>query len=308
MTGAETARADSFGSGENAFSIDFVNVGNAGNADDSGAGGGIYSSPSGGVGYDYRVSTYEISQDAITKATNLGMTNVTAGAHAGNRPAANISWFEAAAFVNWLNTSQGLQAAYNLTFSGTWSLTVWGESDRATTGVDSGTNPYRHKNAFYVLPSEDEWYKAAFHQNTGVNANYWDYATGSNSTPTAVASGTTAGTVVFDGQPNPADVDSAGGLSSYGTMGQTGNVFEWIESASPPTDGSRLFLGGKWTSASDELRSSFTNYIEPEAQESDVGFRVVSVVPEPHEYAIMVTGMLGLLIVLRRMRRKAKTA
>ena len=37
------------------------------------------------------MGTYEISQDAITKATNLGMTNGTAGAWAGSQPAAVAS-------------------------------------------------------------------------------------------------------------------------------------------------------------------------------------------------------------------------
>ena len=97
-----TALADTFGTGANIFTIDFVNVGNAGNADDAGAGGGNYSSPYGGVAYDFRIGTYEISQDAITKATASGMTNVTAGAWTGSQPAANMTWYEAAAFVNWL--------------------------------------------------------------------------------------------------------------------------------------------------------------------------------------------------------------
>src|SRR5687767_7425263 len=96
-----------------------------------------------------------------------------------------------------------------------------------------GENLFRHKDAYYFLPSEDEWYKAAFHKNDGVTANYWDYATGSNTIPTAVASGIAAGTVVY-GQPagqGPANVDNNGGLSSYGTWGQTGNIFEWQEGA-----------------------------------------------------------------------------
>ena len=77
---AGIARADNFGSGSNAFTIDFVNIGNAGNGNDLGAGGGSYSSPYGHVAYTYRMGVTEVAQDWITKATNLGMTNVTAGA------------------------------------------------------------------------------------------------------------------------------------------------------------------------------------------------------------------------------------
>ena len=68
-----------------------MTIGNADNADDAGAEGGRYSSSDGGVSYGSRMGTYEISQDAITKATNLGMTNGTAGAWAGGQPAAVAS-------------------------------------------------------------------------------------------------------------------------------------------------------------------------------------------------------------------------
>jgi predicted dienelactone hydrolase len=95
---------DAFGSGANSFGIDFVTIGNAGNAQDSGAGGGQYSAPFGAVGYTYRMGVTEVAQDWITKATSAGLTNVTAGAWGGNQPAANVTWYEAAAFVNWPKT------------------------------------------------------------------------------------------------------------------------------------------------------------------------------------------------------------
>ncbi|MCX6980800.1 MAG: SUMF1/EgtB/PvdO family nonheme iron enzyme [Verrucomicrobia bacterium] len=238
---------DNFGSGGNAFSIQFAAVGNAGNANDAGAGGGSYSSPYGGVSYDYRMGVVEVSQDWITKATNLGMSNVTAGAWSANRPAANMTWYEAAAFVNWLNTSKGHQAAYQLNGTNT-ALTLWTSGQAWQAG---GENRYRHKDAYYFLPNENEWYKAAYHKNDGVTANYWDYATGSNSIPTAVASGTTAGTAVYNGVAgSPADANLAGGLSAYGTMGQNGNVWEWNESAFDGINDSsseiRAIRGGIW--------------------------------------------------------------
>ena len=54
---ASSIHADTFGSGGEQFDVDFVSVGNAGNADDAGAGGGIYSSPYGGHPCNYRIST-----------------------------------------------------------------------------------------------------------------------------------------------------------------------------------------------------------------------------------------------------------
>ena len=298
-----SAHADTFGSGGNAFTIDFVTIGNPGNADDAGAGGGLYSSPYGGVPYVYNMGVTEVSQDWITKATNLGMTNVTAGAWAGNQPAANMTWFEAAAFVNFLNTSTGHQAAYQLDVGNT-TLTVWTSGQAWQAG---GENLYRHKDAYYFLPSEDEWYKAAYHQNDGVTANYWDYATGSNTIPTAVASGTGAGTAVYKGQPGPVDVNNDGGLSACGTRGQNGNVWEWQESAVDGINNSssefRAIRGGDWFNSEGSLRASLRNLNAPSFSDINVGFRVASV-PEPSSTVLMLSA--SLLALARRRRRAAR--
>ena len=295
-------RADTFGSGVNQFNIDFVNIGNAGNANDAGAGGGLYSSPYGGVSYNYRMGVTEAAQDWITKATNLGLTNVTAGAWTGNQPAANITWFQAAAFVNFLNTSTGHQAAYQLD-AGATTLTLWNSAQAWQAG---GENLYRHKDAYYFLPSETEWYKAAFHKNDGVTANYWDYATGSNAIPTAVNSGTSAGTAVFN-RISPASVDLDGGLSPYGTRGQNGNIWEWSESAydgsNNPTE-TRVYRGGWAQYGEQSMRSSGRDGSGPDYEGNDVGLRVASVVPEPTTY-VMLAFSFGIFTTLRCRRKTA---
>ncbi len=303
-----SARADVFGSGGDAFTLDFVTIGNAGNTDDLGAGGGSYSSPYGGVAYSFWMQTTEVTQSQITKATAGGLASVVAGAHTGNEPAANMTWFEAAAFVNWLNDQRtpGLKA-YNLT--GVTSLTPWASVDAWQAG---GENLYRHKDAYYFLPSEDEWYKAAYHKNDGVTANYWDYATGSNTIPTqALTDGTTPFTAIFDGveagtPADPADVNLAGGLSAYGTMGQNGNVWEWNESAYDGINNSssenRAIRGGNWNNAGLNLRSSIRFDVSPSSSDGNVGFRVASV-PEPSSTVLMISA--GLLALARRRRRAA---
>ena len=115
-----SARADSFGCGGNAFTIPFVPSGNAGNANDTVAEGnpssGVYF---GAVSYNYNMSTYAISEMQIEAAVNLGAAaaygapKLGGGAWTGSKPAMSITWYQAAAFVNWLNTSQGYAAAYN---------------------------------------------------------------------------------------------------------------------------------------------------------------------------------------------------
>jgi sulfatase modifying factor 1 len=292
-------QGDTFGSGANAFSLDFVNIGNAGNAADT--------TGYGAVPYEYRIGKYEISQDAIDKATASGMANVTAGAWTGNQPAANINWYEAAAFVNWLNTSTGHQAAYNLTFSGSWSMTLWSSGDAWQAG---GENLYRHKGAFYFLPNDDEWYKAAFYNAGGTN--YFLYATG-EAEPISVASGADVGTAVFNGAEDPAvfapaGVDMAGGLSAYGTMGQGGNVSEWIETAFDGSNDSatkiRRATGGNWESSTTELAvyEFFPGNAAPTQEDFGTGFRVASV-PEPSTYALLAMSAAGALLWARRKRK-----
>ena len=153
-----------FGSGTNQFQIEFVTIGNPGNAADTTGS----PNPVGSVGYVYSMGKYEVSRDMITKANAAGTLGITLfnmssfGGNGVNRPATGISWNEAARFVNWLNTSQGYQAAYNFTTSGAnANITLWGA------GQYSGSNQFRHKDAYYFLPSVDEWYKAAYGSPNG---------------------------------------------------------------------------------------------------------------------------------------------
>jgi hypothetical protein len=297
------AQADTFGSGANTFDIDFVTIGNSGNADDD--------TGFGGVGYTYRMGVNEVSRDMINKynalsgGPTLTMSDMTPyGGNGVNRPATGISWNEAARFVNWLNTSKGYSAAYKFTTGGfNDNIALWTISDA---GYDAA-NPFRNANAHYYLPSEDEWYKAAYYDpnaNGGLGG-YWNYATGSDSAPTAVASGTTSGTAVY-GQAfatGPADITNAGGLSPYGTMAQNGNVYEWGESGftalNDSVGGERVGRGGYWNDPSVYLASLIRNPVSPTIESLNVGFRVAAV-PEPSAFLMTLIGTLG--VVLRRKR------
>jgi len=287
--------ADSFGSGGNAFTIPFVPIGNAGNANDT--------TGYGGVSYNYNMSVTDVSQTMLGDATALGVTGLGGGAWTGSQPAADVTWYQAAAFVNWLNTSQGYTAAYNLSYtSGTpTGLTLWTGANIWTLG---GSDPFRNANAHYFLPSENEWYKAAYY-NPGTSS-YYLYATGSNTAPTAVASGTTAGTAVYNGVASqPAAVDQSGGLSPYGTQGQDGNVYQWMETDySDPTnssDGNRGVRGGYWANTASTLRSSYRLYYTPTTSANAIGFRVASV-PEPSSMILMIGPSLMFLARRRRAR------
>jgi hypothetical protein len=293
--------ADTFGGG--AFSIDFVAIGNAGNTDDS--------SGFGGVNYNYRIGKYEVSRGMISDYNSLSggptitLADMTSqGGNGLNRPATGVSWNEAARFVNWLNTSSGHSVAYNFVTAGANDyIGVWSASDP---GFDV-TNPYRNQNAYYFLPSEDEWYKAAYYDPSlnGGAGGYWDYATGSNAAPTSVVSGNSPGTAVFGHSlsTGPADILNSGGLSPYGTMAQGGNVWERIESDfilpnDDPTEFHTIragYWGNVGSSLSSESRVSNSRAIDS----SLTGFRVASI-PELSSSMLMVLGAAFVALCRRR--------
>jgi formylglycine-generating enzyme required for sulfatase activity len=250
------------------------------------------------------MSTTEVSEAVLQHAVNAGLTGVTGGAWIGDQPAAFIDWFEAAAFVNFLNTDRGFTPAYDLSWNGdSWSMNMWTSADAWQLG---GENLYRHKDAFYFLPSENEWYKAAYYQGGGTNAGYWNYPTQENTAPVAVASGILAGTAVYDGQSAPAGVFANGGLSAYGIRGMGGNAAEWTESAWDGLNNSsnedRTVRGGDWFGAADQLGSSYRDINAPLYESDFIGIRVASV-PEPSTGALILLAGVAARLWTWRLRR-----
>jgi hypothetical protein len=280
------AVADVFGSGANSFEIEFVTIGNPGNPPDTTGS----PNPAGSVPYSYRIGKYEISEQMIAKANALGGLGITKDARGPDKPATSISWFEAARFVNWLNTSTGSAPAYK--FDGAGNFQLWNE-------MDAGYNPsnrFRNSRAAYFLPSTHEWYKAAFYDPA--NGVYWDYPTGSNTPPMAVPSGTAPGTAVYGQElsAGPADIMQAGGLSPFGTIAQGGNVDEWEETESDLTNDDPFSMrgrrGGFWEFSG--LSSSDRFAWQPSNAVFVTGFRVASVIPEPSSLVLIGIGFLAL--------------
>jgi len=291
-----------FGSGANTFNIDFVPIGNPGNpADTTGN-----PNPAGSVAKAFLMGRNEISEDMINKANTLGGLFLTKDSRGANKPASNITWNEAARFVNFLNTSSGFPKAYKFALNpgdagytanaqANQNIVEWAVSDP---GFDAN-NHYRNSLAAFWLPSADEWYKAAYYDPT--TGTYFDYATGSNTAPANVDNGTAAGTAVYErpSQQGPADITDAGGLSPYGTMAQDGNVFEWNESdlnqPNGPVTDNRILRGGYWGSIAGHLTSSTLFNTLPTVGDNIRGFRVATNVPEPSTAMLIAIAGLGLL-------------
>jgi len=292
-------------SGAQPVSIAWSTVGNSGNTADPASGYGA-------VGYEYRIGTFEVTNAQYTAFLNavaasdpneLYNTNMgtdprggiirtgSNGSYAysvksnmGNKPVNYVSWYDAARMCNWMTSGQGSGG----TETGVYSLT--GATSIATITRDL-SNPSQ-----VFIPSENEWYKAAFHQPAslgGDDDDYWLYATMSNTDP-VVAVASITGDVANPGQEvvnygNAADwngqngnvttVGSAGNTSHYGSFDMNGNIWEWNETL---IDAARGLRGGSFNLSEVGLRSSNRNFSSPSNETSFIGFRLAAPIPTPH--------------------------
>ena len=290
---------ENFGTGVNSFSIDFVTIGNPNNAPDA--------TGYGSVAYTYNMGKYEVSREMIDKANAAGGLGITLqdmtnySGYGANKPATGVNWYEAAKFVNWLNTSTGGQAAYK--FDGSGKFQLWSSTDAGY----NAANQFRNSLAKYVIASTDEWYKASYGSPNGI---WYNYPTGSNTAPTPVGGGTDVNTAVYnryDWESTTADIFDAGGLSAYGTMAQGGNVWEWNESAfdghNDMSDKMRDLRGGSWGYGGElAMNASTVSPHDPNVEEPSIGFRVASTssVPEPSALSLLAVGLGGLAMIRRR--------
>jgi sulfatase modifying factor 1 len=285
------------------ITIDWVTIGDVGNAaDDTGFGA---------VNYEYRIGKYEITVgqyveflNAVAKSDPYGLYNENMGTNltvAGiarlgapgsyvyqvmsnggsfrNRPVTYVSSFDCARFANWMHNGQGAGNTEN----GVYTLVA---------GQTTGVLPQRNAGAKFFLPTEDEWYKAAYYKGGGTNAGYWEYATRSDTAPdnSVGASANQANYFTTDYAVTQSAVFStsqnyltnvgafSGSPSAYGTFDQSGNVQELTTQSrlSPDLSGRR---GGDWYSpAAFDISSAHSPTIPTWDDGFAIGFRLASTV------------------------------
>ena len=256
-----------------------VPIGDAGNAPDNRVMAGEYTSFYGAVSYPFLIGKYEVTiaqytafLNAVAASDPYGLYNtnmasnanvagiarygvqgsytysVLTNAGSGSRPVSYISWLDAARFANWMHNGATNGAD---TESGAYTLN----------GTLNNAGIRRNRGARWWIPTEDEWYKAAYYKSGGTNSGYWLYPTQSDEKPGNVVAAATnqanylKGTTYsvtqstsFSGTQNYlTDVGAfSGSASAYGTFDQAGNISEYNEGVVGMYSPHRVSRGGAW--------------------------------------------------------------
>jgi formylglycine-generating enzyme required for sulfatase activity len=297
-----------------AATIQTVPVGNLGNTPDT-----RYETPGyGAVSYSYNIGKYEVTAGQYTEFLNAVAATDTHGLYNSNmwsdaygckieqsgssgsyiysvagdwadRPVNFVSLWDAARFANWLHNGQGS-----------------GDTESgAYINIGDQTTFARQPGALFFIPTEDEWYKAAYHKNDGDTGNYFGFPTRTNTVPsndlveptdpgnnaTFLYQGDTIGSPYYRTEVGAHENSD----SPYGTFDQGGNVWERTETA---IGSARVHRGGAFNYVVTGLRASSRWSTDPSSEGYMLGFRVASsaAVPEPGSVAMLAgLAVMGLL-------------
>jgi sulfatase modifying factor 1 len=276
--------------------MDWVTVGNAGNAPDPLTGFGA-------VAYEYQIGKYEVTNaqygaflNAAAKTDSYGLYHSNMSTYGGitrigspgtysytvssvltNHPVVYVSWFSAARFANWMHNGQGDGSMEN------GSYTLLGK----TSGIVT-----KNTGAKFYIPTENEWYKAAYYN--GATSTYSLYPNGQNTITTADANYWSSGTT---------DVGIySGDASFYGTFDQGGNVWEPTDDVIYDTSPfpKRALRGGSWLNGPSGLVSTdLATDSATVGENNNTGFRLAAV-PEPS--SMLLTILTGGVMLISRKR------
>lgn len=322
LLAARPLSADVFNMPPGLTGLEFVTVGEPGNAADQ-RDTDVFSpgvQHAGAVPYVYRIGRYEVTNaqyaefltsiyweqqpyawgplasGAIKREVpDRGPPLYFATPGRENSPVTFAYWTDAARFANWLHNGQG----NGDTETGAYDLR--GDIDFPV---------LREPDARFFIPSDDEWYKAAFFQpedQGGPPGDYWKYPTGQNR---LLPNENLGGANYFDGDyvatgtaelPDYWVLDPltevghyTGARTFYGTFDQAGNAFEWTDSFLGDLATGR---GGGWVTGDYQVSYFYRGAGSPYPSNGlGLGFRIAAIVPEPATVLMLASGALAVLV------------
>lgn len=123
--------------------------------------------------YDPRMESSPVGGISFLSCNNAGLRYIVKP-NMSNKPVVFITWLNAAKYVNWLNYDKN--CSFDQLMDGTYDL-------------NSESKQRNDLSAFpdlYFLPSENEWYKAAYYDPYKPDGFYWKYPTRTDEDPIAV--------------------------------------------------------------------------------------------------------------------------
>jgi sulfatase modifying factor 1 len=234
----------------------------------------------------YNISMRLTAEGGIRRAGDPGSYVYSLLPGRENKPITYASFWDALRFANWLHNGQpvGLQGP-DTTEDGAYTLTAESIANNTIT---------RNRGATAFMPSENEWYKAAYYKGGGPDAGYWLYPTRSDEPPVDEPPPGGSNSANLDlVLATQSDVGAyAESSSAYGTFDQAGNLREWNEAISDAYPERRMVRGGSYADTSGPSSmargASFVDF-----ETSVVGFRVARI-PEPGTVTTLSAGLLAI--------------
>jgi formylglycine-generating enzyme required for sulfatase activity len=224
----------------------------------------------------------------------------TAEADWASKPANYLTLFDVMRFINWLHNGQptGVLQNNSSTDAGVYFLDGQYHEDVGPKNIEGADLVPHAVDATWWIPTEDEWYKAAWHKNDGVTGNYWTYPTSSDTLPGRDVNETTSpsnnanyafgvDTGLLLGMPYMrTDVGEFElSASPYGTFNQAGNVKEWnetIQGMGSPTITYWGIRGGNYRNVSSHMTPTYDPFGLTANNEGGIyGFRVATEYIDP---------------------------
>lgn len=183
-----------------------------------------------------------------------------------HRPVIFVTFYSAMRYANWVHNGRG-QAG-----------TPEGRTESGAYDMSKGIDTTRQPNANVWIPSEDEWYKAAYFQSAesgGPSGDYWRFPMSTMDRPEKADAGSelTSAAVYSRGFGGIQPVGSfPNAKSPWGAQDMGGNVWEWTDTIIHGSK--RVLRGGASAHTWQKLDKAVRSNASPSRWYPDTGFRL----------------------------------